>query len=563
MIEGKSLDKISSQIHINKETAFDWRHKILSSIRQDTGEVMDGIVESDETFFEASEKGNKDMDRPGRKRGSSSSLSGKKKRGISANKVAVIATVDRQGGMNLCAATMGRTTMPLLSPCVTLQPGVYRFNYHYTTGIELFGTVYLSDFYVTYGKAGTAPRTWEPVKEHLDVYTPTSEGIVTDEIAVEITETGDYVFAFFLGERQFNLMLYGAAVAKSGPDMAFGKVITPITSCTTGSEEILGADVYNKGSEAASEFTLTYKIGGKPAVTQTFTQAVAVDDTVTVYFTQPADLSAVGEHSITFTVLAAGETIIDNNTAQAVVKHTEVVTEWPFESDFSSADDIADWYNGEGDPGTYGGWHVTPGTNCYFGLATTMPLLSPCVTLQSGVYRFNYHYTTGIELFGTVYTSDFYVAYGKSGTDPKTWAPAKEYDDEYVPLPAVEDGFNVIITEPGEYVFGFFITQSDGDLSIYKTSLSDNVGIEDGNLLSDAQLSLWPNPASDVLNIELCNNNTINCITVYNASGKVVYAASNINSTQFSVSTAAFDSGVYFIQVQTPHGMVNAKFVVR
>ena len=36
MIEGKSLDKISRALHINKKTAFDWRHKILSSLGQNS-----------------------------------------------------------------------------------------------------------------------------------------------------------------------------------------------------------------------------------------------------------------------------------------------------------------------------------------------------------------------------------------------------------------------------------------------------------------------------------------------------------------------------------------------
>ena len=69
MIEGKSLDKISKALHINKKTAFDWRHKILSSLSQDSGDEMKGIVESDETFFEESEKGNRHLKRKGRKRG--------------------------------------------------------------------------------------------------------------------------------------------------------------------------------------------------------------------------------------------------------------------------------------------------------------------------------------------------------------------------------------------------------------------------------------------------------------------------------------------------------------
>jgi transposase-like protein len=109
MIAGKSLDKISDILGINKKTAFDWRHKILSSLGQDRGDEMDGIVESDETFFEESQKGNRHIaGRPGRKRGSSTSLDKGKKRGVSDNKATVIATSDRQGGMNLSLATMGR-----------------------------------------------------------------------------------------------------------------------------------------------------------------------------------------------------------------------------------------------------------------------------------------------------------------------------------------------------------------------------------------------------------------------------------------------------------------------
>ena len=71
MIKGKSLDKTSAALHINKKTAFDWRHKVLSSLEQDSGDKFDDIVESDETFFPESEKGNKSLNRPGRKRGKS------------------------------------------------------------------------------------------------------------------------------------------------------------------------------------------------------------------------------------------------------------------------------------------------------------------------------------------------------------------------------------------------------------------------------------------------------------------------------------------------------------
>ena len=46
------------------------------TLGQDKGDIMRGIIESDETFFEASEKGNRHLESPGRKRGLSS-ISGK------------------------------------------------------------------------------------------------------------------------------------------------------------------------------------------------------------------------------------------------------------------------------------------------------------------------------------------------------------------------------------------------------------------------------------------------------------------------------------------------------
>jgi transposase-like protein len=122
MLEGESLDKISKKLSMSKKTAFDWRHKILSSLSQDKGNEMSGIVESDEPFFEESEKGNKHLTRRlPRKRGSSSSDKEKKKRGISNNKVAVIATADRQGKMNLSVASFGRISKEDIACCMVNQ----------------------------------------------------------------------------------------------------------------------------------------------------------------------------------------------------------------------------------------------------------------------------------------------------------------------------------------------------------------------------------------------------------------------------------------------------------
>ena len=103
MLEEKSLDKIKEQLKINKKTAFDWRHKILSSLDETEKNSFTGITESDETFMLLSEKGKRSLSRKGRKRGTKA-----KKRGISDEQVAIIVTADRTGQQELSVATLGR-----------------------------------------------------------------------------------------------------------------------------------------------------------------------------------------------------------------------------------------------------------------------------------------------------------------------------------------------------------------------------------------------------------------------------------------------------------------------
>ena len=98
-----SLDKIKCALSINKKTAFDWRHKVLSSLEEVKKDGFNGIVESDETFFLLSEKGKEQQAGKGRKRGGRSSA-----KGVTKDQVAVIVTSDRKGAMDMKVATLGR-----------------------------------------------------------------------------------------------------------------------------------------------------------------------------------------------------------------------------------------------------------------------------------------------------------------------------------------------------------------------------------------------------------------------------------------------------------------------
>lgn len=103
MFEGYSIAKCAELTGISIQTSFDWRHKILGSLQSLSPANFDGISESDDVFFNYSEKGSRYLDRKPRKRGNDGI-----KQGISDDKVAVILTCDRKHHKDLKVAKRGR-----------------------------------------------------------------------------------------------------------------------------------------------------------------------------------------------------------------------------------------------------------------------------------------------------------------------------------------------------------------------------------------------------------------------------------------------------------------------
>lgn len=106
MIDGKSIRKCAEILGITLATSFNWRHKILSAIESNV--EFEGILESDETYFNESQKGNKKLTRKARKRGGGD---GQIPRGINNNKVAIVVSKDRNGNMDMVRSNLGRPTV--------------------------------------------------------------------------------------------------------------------------------------------------------------------------------------------------------------------------------------------------------------------------------------------------------------------------------------------------------------------------------------------------------------------------------------------------------------------
>jgi hypothetical protein len=65
-------------------------------------------------------------------------------------------------------------------------------------------------------------------------------------------------------------------------------------------------------------------------------------------------------------------------------------------------------------------------------------------------------------------------------------------------------------------------------------------------------LKVYPNPANEIVNINLQNNNIENCI-ITNALGQTVY------NIQLNISH--LNTGVYFVKVRSDNGSYTAKFI--
>jgi uncharacterized repeat protein (TIGR01451 family) len=76
------------------------------------------------------------------------------------------------------------------------------------------------------------------------------------------------------------------------------------------------------------------------------------------------------------------------------------------------------------------------------------------------------------------------------------------------------------------------------------------------------QLNVFPNPANEVLNINLQNNMIENCI-ITNALGQIVYNSANeINANhKIQLNIADLNAGVYFVKVRSENGSYTSKFI--
>lgn len=92
-------------------------------------------------------------------------------------------------------------------------------------------------------------------------------------------------------------------------------------------------------------------------------------------------------------------------------------------------------------------------------------------------------------------------------------------------------------------------------------SVNSNCNLSAENFEFSREIKLFPNPASNVLNIESDYNLKISTVSVYNFSGQVVLFSKSVQDKNV-VDVAALKRGVYLLEISTENQTILKKFII-
>jgi transposase-like protein len=123
LLDSLSVRAAAKRVGVHRNTAFRWRHRFLTRVKDDRPRRLHGICEADEMFLLESQKGSRQLTRAPRKRGGTA-----RRPGISRELDCILVARDRSGQTMdavtgrgaVSASQLERHLLPLLDPHVLL-----------------------------------------------------------------------------------------------------------------------------------------------------------------------------------------------------------------------------------------------------------------------------------------------------------------------------------------------------------------------------------------------------------------------------------------------------------
>lgn len=457
----------------------------------------------------------------------------------------------------------------LLSRCIHMEPGNYRLSFNYSAGSELLiGGIKYDLFNITFGKSGSDMATWSDLGKFKEF---TNYETRKKDIKFTVTEEGNYGISFNATELSY-LEIFSISVSKILEHDIKVESITskekyprmiPKSHLKNTAQEF-EVVVANYGQQIENNIKLDVKAYNDVLATTTI-PTLAVGETKKETFAfNLADIASSKELIAAFSAEASitQDDDLENNTAQLETIVTDSIYAWDNPTDFTFG------IGGKG-PVAFG----TAFTIMKEDVLTSLSLYfiakegqdNDQITLS--VYEINTDNNS--EVKSTMVTKS--VLRGKGGEEivyklPETKLVPGKYMFEVKQEGTVNMGLLcdqskeglIAVTKAG------FMNELPGYGAPYirpNFSKSASTGIQ-GNASIKSELLLYPNPASERINIKT-NGSQIKNITIHNLLGQAVLTATGNGTAEQDMNISALSSGTYLVVIATDANTETVKLIVK
>ena len=340
-------------------------------------------------------------------------------------------------------------------------------------------------------------------------------------------------------------------------------VTVPNAMCElTATEEVVATVKNNGTADITTAFNMAYTLNGGTEVVLPVTVPLAVGASTDVTFN--IDMSADGLYSINAYTQLTGDMDLNNDTVVNATANT-VANTVPMSVIFDgTALDYIGWNNEDvnADGSAWGVYDISGAT---FGPAHA--------GTNAALYQYNatnnaddYMYSNCIDLAPGTYTLKFWTVVDASYPEKLSvkigqGQNAAAMTTTIVDLGTISNGTwtetvaNFTIATAGTYNLGFYAySDADADfIALDDISLEIATSVE--NTVANAEVNIYPNPTTGLVNVTNVENATIN---VYNTVGELVKTVSNTNTVDLS----DVQNGTYIVKVITNNNIVVKNIVL-
>lgn len=339
---------------------------------------------------------------------------------------------------------------------------------------------------------------------------------------------------------------------------------TSNSNCGLSNNEPVKIKIRNNGVLPIYNFSVSFKQNS----TGTIVNEIIIDTIPSLeeyfyIFNSGADFSTIGStDSLRTWITLNNDENLDNDTTKWLVVKNIAPINSPYSMGFEISDNLSGWTI---DDKNYDGstWqfvsdtshsHTGKGFAAYnYNVANGAQdwLISRCIDLTPGVYGLKYFFKASHQN----YPEKFKVAYGNyNNGDSLTnilFESNNVINTEY-------QGANIpiTITTAGTYYFGFNCFSDADSWTLFLDDISIDVYNNISETKNDAKINIYPNPANE--NLHINSTEHIKSIKIYNIQSQLIYSVS-ANSSSISINTSEFESGIYFIKIDTNEGIINKK----